>query len=147
MVFRGKMWEKMAKRAVSLETRSYFFFLTVFSETRPTKMAVFTCYLGIKAWNAVVVFIETRGFCYGGIHWNQGILARRPSFTETVPQKKIAVSLLKPYNISTKSRYLLKIAHSKGNFLGIFICRGRLQTFLVKRYTFTKKYKNLPLKG
>ena len=123
------MWEKMAKRAVSLETRSYFFvFWTVFSETRPTKLAVFTCYLGIKAWNTEVVFIETRGFCCGGIHWNQGILAspkplvsmkppqqnpwfqwnhprfqafnpktretanfRRPSFTETVPKKKVGV--------------------------------------------------------
>ena len=38
-------------------------------------MAVFTYYLGIKAWNTGVVFIETRGFWCGGIHWNQGILA------------------------------------------------------------------------
>ena len=83
------MWEKMAKRAVSLETRSYFFFFwTVFSETRPTKLAVFTCYLGIKAWNTVVVFIETRGFCCGGIHWNQGILASpKPLVSMKPPQQ------------------------------------------------------------
>ena len=62
VVFRAKMWAQMGKRVVSWETRSYFFFGTVFSETRPIKMAVFTCYLGIKAWNTVVVFIETRGF-------------------------------------------------------------------------------------
>ena len=83
------MWEKMAKRAVSLETRSYFFvFWTVFSETRPTKLAVFTCYLGIKAWNTEVVFIETRGFCCGGIHWNQGILASpKPLVSMKPPQQ------------------------------------------------------------
>ena len=50
VVFRAKMWAQMGKRVVSWETRSYFFFFgTVFSETRPIKMAVFTCYLGIKA--------------------------------------------------------------------------------------------------
>ena len=49
VVFRAKMWAQMGKRVVSWETRSYFFFGTVFSETRPIKMVVFTCYLGIKA--------------------------------------------------------------------------------------------------
>ena len=49
VVFRAKMWAQMAKRAVSWETRSYFFFGTVFSETQPIKLVVFTCYLGIKA--------------------------------------------------------------------------------------------------
>ena len=34
VVFRAKMWAQMAKRAVSWETRSYFFFGTVFIETR-----------------------------------------------------------------------------------------------------------------
>ena len=36
----------------------FYFLDTVFSETLPTKMAIFTCYFGINAWNTVVVFIE-----------------------------------------------------------------------------------------
>ena len=55
--------------------------------------------------------------------------------------------LVKPYKIFTKNRYLLKFTPSKGNFLGIFICMGRLQNFLVKPYIFTKKYKILPQQG
>ena len=37
------------------------FFCPVFSETRATTLAVFTCFLGIKTRNIVMVFIETRG--------------------------------------------------------------------------------------
>ena len=88
VVFRAKMWAQMGKRVVSWETRSYFFFGTVFSETRPIKMAVFTCYLGIKAWNTVVVFIETRGFWRS---WRPSASnsAKTPGFNETTTGFKL----------------------------------------------------------
>ena len=140
VVFRAKMWAQMGKRVVSWETRSYFFFGTVFSETRPIKMAVFTCYLGIKAWNTEVVFIETRGFCCGGIHWNQGILAspkplvsmkppqQNPGFNETTPGFKLLTQKhakppifvgrvsLKPSQKKKKSGFLIKTVN-RVNFL------------------------------
>ena len=64
------MWAQMAKRVVSWETRSYFFFLLY----------------GIQ-WNSAdqnggihVLFGYKSLKHRGGIHWNQGILAKSEAF-------------------------------------------------------------------
>ena len=69
VVFRAKMWAQMGKRVVSWETRSYFFF-----------------WYGIQ-WNSAdqnggihVLFGYKSLKHRGGIHWNQGILAKLEAF-------------------------------------------------------------------
>ena len=58
------MWEKMAKRAVSLETRSFFFFDGIQWSSADENGGIHVLF----GYNS----LKHRD----GIHWNQGILAK-----------------------------------------------------------------------
>ena len=85
VVFRAKMWAQMGKRVVSWETRSYFFF-----------------WYGIQ-WNSAdqnggihVLFGYKSLKHRGGIHWNQGILAKLEAFEYCTKKKNMSVFPMKP---------------------------------------------------
>ena len=96
-----------------------FYFLVRYSVKlgRP-KLAVFTCYLGIKTWNTVVVFIETGGF-WRSSRPSASNSAKTPGFNETttgfkfLPQKHVKPPIsvgrvsLKPYQ-KKKERFPFK---------------------------------------
>ena len=149
----------------------YFIFVWRYSAKLGRKFAVFTCSGGMKTWKPMVVFIETGGFwrCERPSAFNiaktpsfnettigfkfstprtRETANIRPSFTETVIQKKMSGFPLKPKKIVkwflkpgwvSKTMLWFQWNHMKFNFAAVIVKTGKRIDIKLKQISLLKR--------